>query len=305
MSETWLKSSMLISVYNVPNYSFVHTCRDSKIGGGVALYISESVDFLERPDLTINNSFLQTAFIEIVDANSKNIIVGNIYRPPYTDIDSFLGELDSLLSSIQTETKLLYLMGDYNINLNTESHAKSKEFLDTMFLYNLFPVITKPTRISDNSATVIDNIFTNAIQIEHDGGLLYSDISDHFPIFYVAKKYTHNLPVKESCFKRLINDSRIDDFKKKLSCVDWNPIYASKDVNHAYDMFYSIFYRIYNECLPVVRNKIIKKRRIHKPWISSGILKSINKKNNLYKDFRKYSGPLKTKRKKEEKYKKI
>ena len=119
-----------------------------------------------------------------------------------------------------------------------------------------------------------------------------------FQYFMLQKKYTHNLPVKESRFMILINDSRIDDLKKKLSCVDWNPIYASKDVNHAYDMFYYIFYRFYNECLPVVRNKIIKKRRIHKPWISSGIIKSINKKNNLYKDFRKYSGPLKTKRKK-------
>ena len=93
--------------------------------------------------------------------------------------------------------------------------------------------------------------------------------------------------------------------KNKLSCVDWKPIYASKDVIHAYDMFYSIFYRIYNEYLPVVRNKrIIKNRIIHKPWISSGIIKSINKKNTLYKDFRKYSGPLKTKRKKKKKKKK-
>ena len=51
--------------------------------------------------------------------------------------------------------------------------------------YGLFSLITKPTRISHNSATLIDNIFTNCIHSELDAGIICSDISDHMPIFCV------------------------------------------------------------------------------------------------------------------------
>ena len=57
--------------------------------------------------------------------------------------------------------------------------------IDAMFSDFLIPQIIKPTRITPISATLIDDIYSNHIFGEDNQlqGILYSDISDHLPIF--------------------------------------------------------------------------------------------------------------------------
>ena len=52
-----------------------------------------------------------------------------------------------------------------------------------MYSYGMFPLITKSTRITTDSATLIDNIFTNNCFQVHQNGILCTYISDHLPIF--------------------------------------------------------------------------------------------------------------------------
>ena len=51
----------------------------------------------------------------------------------------------------------------------------------------LYPLIDKPSRITQYSATLIDNIFTNELTNQIISGLLINDISDHLPIFPLTK----------------------------------------------------------------------------------------------------------------------
>ena len=68
--------------------------------------------------------------------------------------------ISELLNTVNTENKILYLLGDYNINLlNSDQHLLTSEFVENMYSYSTFPLITKPTRIQKDSATLIDNIF--------------------------------------------------------------------------------------------------------------------------------------------------
>ena len=46
-----------------------------------------------------------------------------------------------------------------------------------------FPLITRPTRITSNRATLIDDIFTNNLNNFSVSGIMFWDISDHLPIF--------------------------------------------------------------------------------------------------------------------------
>jgi hypothetical protein len=46
-----------------------------------------------------------------------------------------------------------------------------------------------PTRITSNTATLIDDFFTNNIDNQFYSGLLFTDISDHLPIFCVNQDY--------------------------------------------------------------------------------------------------------------------
>ena len=47
----------------------------------------------------------------------------------------------------------------------------------------LFLLITKPTHKTANSATLIDNIFTNQLKAVICNGIIINAISDHLPIF--------------------------------------------------------------------------------------------------------------------------
>ena len=70
---------------------------------------------------------------------------------------------------------------------------ETHDYVDAMFLNSLIPQITKPTRITPTTATLIDIVhcICNDILGEQNQlqGILYSDISDHFPIFVLITYY--------------------------------------------------------------------------------------------------------------------
>ena len=72
-------------------------------------------------------------------------------------------------------------MSDSNLNLlHFNSCNYVQDFLLTLQSLNLTPTIDKPTRVYRNSATLIDNIFTNKVEENIISGNLISDVSDHF-----------------------------------------------------------------------------------------------------------------------------
>ena len=77
-------------------------------------------------------------------------------------------------------------MGDLNIDsLKSDVHNSTSSLLDVMYSYNVFPVITKPTSVTESSATLIDHILTYDFDIDasHHQGILCSSISDHYAFF--------------------------------------------------------------------------------------------------------------------------
>ena len=81
--------------------------------------------------------------------------------------------------------------------------------------------------------------------------------------------------------KRL--DKRILTFKQCLMNIDWQVLYLLDNANDSYDHFIQVFTDLYNECFPVVQVTI--KKKCNKPWITHGLLKSINRKHKLYNNY--------------------
>ena len=54
-----------------------------KPGGGVGLYLADSIEFKYRPDSSFsNNECADSSFVEVNKTKEKNLLVGVIYRPP-------------------------------------------------------------------------------------------------------------------------------------------------------------------------------------------------------------------------------
>ena len=145
-------------MFHLQDYEFLRADRSHGKGGGVGIYIHNKLKFKLRPDLHISGS--EDIFIEIINSKSKNIIVGTIYRPPNNEIDLFLHDIDEGLHKILQENKNVYLMGDYNIDLLTTTQHNNLRFMNILHSNAFYPHINKPTRISNTSQTLIDNIFS-------------------------------------------------------------------------------------------------------------------------------------------------
>ena len=88
------------------------------------------------------------------------------------------------MDKISNEKKYAILMGDFNINLlNYESHPPTDDFINNLRVFFFQPHILQPTRITDHTATLIDNIYFNSIEHCYISGNLVCDISDHLPNF--------------------------------------------------------------------------------------------------------------------------
>jgi hypothetical protein len=82
------------------------------------------------------------------------------------------------------------------------------------------PLMTRPTRITSHTATLIDNIFTNQLSHCLKSGLLFTDISDHLPVFSICfedKTYTRN--VNDVIVFRDKNKQNVAKFNEKLGNV--------------------------------------------------------------------------------------
>ena len=118
--------------------------------GGVLIYVKNGLSFLPRNDLNMSKpKELESTFIEIIDPNGKNIVIGSIYRHPCMDKSLFIDDfMKPLCDKLLTNYKKYYLAGDFNFDLSNMSHNESQIFFDTMISNFFQPSITIPTKIN-------------------------------------------------------------------------------------------------------------------------------------------------------------
>ena len=288
-SETWHNESTH-SLYDMEDYNIEQNFRRDRKGGGVCLYIDSSICYSLRTDLDIFDEIVETRFIEISKdsfGTSQDIVVGVFYRPPNTNLDKSNEACLNIINKIRSESKLVYFLGDYNVNiLNAENHGKTGEFLEIMFSNMFVPLINKPTRIGKSSATIIDNIFTNSKNFENSfSGILCTDSSDHFPVFYIDNVYSVTKDVTYAT-RRSYSTRNVEKFKNDLCSVTWNDVMSVDDPQIAYTMFFKTLSDIYNKCFPLRKVKSTYYNR--KPWLTENLKESIKHKNKLYAKFKKY-----------------
>ena len=146
-----------------------------------------------------------------------------------------------------------------------------------------YPTISKPTRIAQQSATLIDNIITNIHEYPIKSGILYDDISDHFPIFNFYNIGLTYYPKNKYIFKRANNANNIAKLNAKLKNANCEEVYNDTNPNSSYDTFIGLLNSHINECLPW---KKIKIRPHNNDWLTKGIVTSTKEKNRLYKKYK-------------------
>ena len=285
-AETWLKPDT-DNLYQLRNYNYVSSVRQTRIGGGVCLQIHNSIKFLKIPNFTLNEDHIECVFIEVThlpNATSKPII-GVVYRPPNSDSNLFFTEIERILSNVSSRQRPCYIMGDFNFDLlSIGGNNNCEHFSEIMHSNSFFPLIDKPTRIKPPSATLLDNIYTNCVQCGHTSGILYTDISDHLPVFTFNESLIASAQTSTRTYQsRSFSETNLNSFQRRLASINWNDLYADDSCESAYSQFLDVITSLYNESFPLITRRCSSKR--NQPWISPQLKRQINQKNRLYKTY--------------------
>ena len=281
--ETFLTDN-IAQQYHIPGYNLVYKNRHNIARGGVAIYIKTKYNIKMRDDLAIFNSgIFESIFIE-VQLNNFNAIVGEIYRVPNTNEIQTIHMYESIIKKLQDYKKNIIIGTDQNFDFIKIDQYKNTEELLHLFLCNgLVPTITKPTRITHKSATLIDNIY---VQINNktniQSGILCVDISDHLPIIMCVGSTQREPRNKPIILKmRQFNESTIADISNAICGTDWQYLDAM-DINTAYADFSVVLNNVISRMAPEKVIKIPAKRVIRDPWMTRGLITSSRTLNKLH-----------------------
>ena len=167
--------------------------------------------------------------------------------------------------------------------------------LNTLMLLDqgFMPLITKTTRLTDHTSTLIDHIYTNALH-----KVIYK-IWHLFSRCFRSSSYFCTVTNKPS----ILNDAKYfrdfshfdsDSFLSDVEAVDFCGL-VNDDVNQSINSLADILQRISDKHAHKRRLNNKKKRRLNKPWISKAIRTSIKRKQRLFKSHFLSSDPNKVK----------
>ena len=143
MSETRI-ASVNSELFQIPGFKFVHKNRIPGEAEGVAMYLSDDLNWKRRTDLETDETECIWVEVEIF----KSFLVGCIYRPPdscsYFRKD-FNKNLNKMLTKVNNLSMETFLEGDINVNYLVKSSPK--EIKELFITHGLHQLVKLPTRV--------------------------------------------------------------------------------------------------------------------------------------------------------------
>lgn len=287
LTETHAKMESIHSK-NIRNFSLASFyCRNFNEKGGVAIYAKSCIN-VNKIDL---DKFCIEKHIEICGIswkeNDKTMIILTCYRSPSGDLKIFFTNIYNVLDMLFHSNVNIIFNGDFNLDssLNSRNIGDFKKLCNILSSFNLESLVRWPTRVTTNTSTNIDHIFTN-ITDPYVVCVLDNDISDHRTVLFEFDGTIRNKNSHVSHFKRSFNDNAVFNFYSAIQSEDWPDLYRLTDIDEAYEYFHNIFLYYFNIHFPL--RKYCYNNNPNKGWINDDVkVSSMNLKDlhNLKKTY--------------------
>ena len=261
INETKMDSDVPLDLISLEGYTWVSKNRN-RSGGGVGFYIRNSVNFLIRPDLGLDD--IEALTIEIHKYKTKPFLVTTWYRPPNSPIDLF-AKFENILRLIDIEEKESIIMSDLNCDLlhkDFDHMTKELNFITNFYQYN--QLIHEPTRETMNTSSLIDHLYTNKKDNIIAAGTTKITISDHYLIYGI--KSFPSLKGEERIIEfRDFKNFREEDFLRDIAWSETYNLESYTDPNRMWYIWKNKFSAIIDKHAPLKTRKMGKKST---PWIT-------------------------------------
>ena len=286
ISESWLKPKRSSKLFKVAGYNLFRRDRIGKRGGGVAIYVHESIKctlvdqsnhprkYVKRPE------FLML----LLSFGHFNVLVSVVYSPPKC---GYWSDVAESFFNCNIPYDYSILLGDFNINWNSASSPRSilRNFL---CICSLTPLAFSPTHHSRNSESTIDYLCVSDIsKVTHHEQRHCPYISQHD---ILLASFSFPLPAPKTRFisRRSFRNFNVDSFHQSLNNINWNTLTNMHDVNEKVEFFTSALVHVYDTHAPY---KTFPARKNSSPWFNQDIKLLIRERNKCWREYKRFGRP--------------
>ena len=254
----------------------------------LVFFILDHLNFILRNQYKLNVVDCEDSWLEIDLPGNKSLVVGIIYRHPKHCFLNFQEKLINTINLLNYSSNLFILGGDLNIDLLSNSSLIT-DYQDLLLSIGSYQSVNAATRFSSDfvNSSLLDHVYTNALLEQINTRVILFEITDHLPVITSIKKikppkFNKSIHTMQD-FKNFNENDFLIDLNSKLENLNSISIDNNTNPNNLWNEFEKIFNdTVYTHAplKPITRKK---KRMYNKPWLTRGILKSIQTKNIMFK----------------------
>lgn len=261
VTETWLSDGITNSAIHIDGYRIVRFDRPSR-GGGIAFYIKSYLPFhVFETDRKIEQLWL------IVSCNDQRYAFGVVYNPHRRYYAEFMHSLESTFSMLLSEVKDIFCFGDFNVDLLDVESAATAFVLESFDAFDLTQIINEPTRVTANSATLLDYIVTSNTNVVSAVSVIHTHEADH-SLLRCTIDVPHSKPKIIFRTYRDYKNLKFNQFYSDLRSIPWGNIYQIDDIDGKITFLTENLNILLDLHAPYICSKLSKK---HAPWLTDTV----------------------------------
>ena len=271
ITESWLHPGISDSQISIPGFQKPFRNDRATRGGGVAVYVKNYI-YAKRIDGWVATG-LEAIWVQ-VKSKKLNLLIGTFYRADRSI--AYWNTLEDSIATALDENIDTIILGDFNSDYLTDQSQKIKLLEST---YGLKQLIRDHTRITANSRTLIDLMFTTRSDIIKSSGVLDPICSDHCPIYTCI----HSQKEKETTlYRKIYNYTQTDvpELKSFLKSINWDNLFRNKTID---GMVYELTNSLRTAMDKYIPNKTVAIRNRDAPWMKAELRFLIRKRNRQHK----------------------
>ena len=270
ISETWLCKDFPDDYIDIPEYK-VYRC-DKGRGGGACIYVRDVYKVVPIATDIVRAQGVEDVWVTVQSSKFPSVIIGCLYRHPKSRSETY-DYITDVIRHFSLKGKPFYILGDFNDNVLCDN-SKMRQIISNA---GLTQVISKATRITPTSATLIDLKVTNKTQ-----SILHSDtmpcpVGDHELISVTVNLKKPKRPPIVKTFRDLSTYSSETLCSLLIQETHvLNNIFTTDNVDTQVNIFTNVFNNCLDKCAPLVTRQV---RRPFAPWINEHLRALIHERD--------------------------
>ena len=266
LSETWLSDVDKSEKFSIPGYQ-LPLRRDRHQGrvpfGGVLVWVSNKIACKRRLDL--ESPDLELMWLELRTENKK-LYLATAYRSESLTDFIYWERLQENIDNIRAlYNPRILICGD----LNADPTTRQGKSLSTFIASNNFTShIDEPTRITDKTATILDQFISNFPIFERDTEVLPPLLNCDHCIIATKCSFKYRKPKPYTRIMWDFTNTNFGIYRETLNEIDWDKCFDGDDINEISD---KINKNILETAKRTIHNREVTIRPADKSWFNADL----------------------------------